>query len=196
MQEVITRLVDVPFARMFVLAGIVFLLVAVLGKVEGKIDPGNVGRLGSLVLGVVLMIVGVVMQYIEIRESALDRVAQQTRALSPASMAAPAAITAAKPSDTATAATGDKPTIKIVSGTYGRNCNAKPGNATASFAKACDEHAVCDFAVDATTMEDPAPNCSKDFAAEWKCGSGSTVYSATLPATAGKNEKLHLACAG
>jgi hypothetical protein len=196
MQEVITRLVDVPFARMFVLAGIVFLLVAVLGKVEGKIDPGNVGRLGSLLLGVVLMIVGVVMQYIEIRESALDRVAQQTRALPPASMAAPAAITAAKLSDTATAATGDKPTIKIVSGTYGRNCNAKPGNVTVPLAKACDEHTACDFAVEASAMEDPAPNCSKDFAAEWKCGSGSTVYSATLPATAGKNEKLHLACAG
>jgi hypothetical protein len=196
MQEVITRLVDVPFARMFVLAGIVFLLVAVLGKVEGKIDPGNVGRLGSLVLGVVLMIVGIVMQYIEIREAALDRVAQQTRALSTASMAAPAAITAAKQSDTAAAATtGDKPTIKIVSGTYGRSCNAKPGNATAPLAKACDDHTACDFAADATVMEDLAPNCSKDFAAEWKCGSGSTVYSATLPATAGKNEKLHLACA-
>lgn len=193
MQEVITRLVDVPFARMFVLAGIVFLLVAVLGKVEGKIDPGNVGRLGALVLGIALMIVGVVMQYIEIREAALDRVAQQTRTQSPASVAAPAAITAAKQSD---AAPGDKPTIKIVSGTYGRSCNAKPGNATVPLAKACDEHTSCDFAVDATAMEDTAPNCSKDFAAEWKCGSGSTVYSATLPATAGKNEKLHLACAG
>jgi hypothetical protein len=197
MQEVITRLVDVPFARMFVLAGIVFLLVAVLGKVEGKIDPGNVGRLGSLVLGVVLMIVGVVLQYIEIREAALDRVAQQTRAMSTASMAAPAAIMAAKQFDTAAAATtGDKPTIKIVSGTYGRSCNAKPGNATATLAKACDERTACDFAVESTSMEDSAPNCSKDFAAEWKCGSGSTVYSATLPATAGKNEKLHLACAG
>jgi hypothetical protein len=196
MQEVITRLVDVPFARMFVLAGIVFLLVAVLGKVEGKIDPGNVGRLGALVLGVALMIVGVVLQYIEIRGAAQERAAQQARTQSPASMPVPAAITAANQSDAAAAASGDKPTIRIVAGTYGRSCNAKPGNATTLLAKACDAQIACDFAVDAAAMEDPAPNCSKDFTAEWKCGSGSTVYSATLPATAGKNEKLHLACAG
>jgi hypothetical protein len=182
MQEVITRLVDVPFARMFVLSGIVFLLVAVLGKVEGKIDPGNVGRLGALLLGVALMVVGIAMQTIEMGPGTQERITQQSRSLFPAAKLADAA--------------ADKPSIKIASGTYGRSCNAKVGNATAPLAKTCDDHTACDFAVDALTMDDPAPNCSKDFAAEWKCGSGSTVYSATLPATAGKTEKLHLACAG
>ena len=63
MQDVLVKLADVPFARMFVLAGIIFLLVAVLGKVEGKIDPGQMGRIGASVLGVVLLIVGVLLQF-------------------------------------------------------------------------------------------------------------------------------------
>lgn len=191
MQEVITRLVDVPFARMFVLSGIIFLLVAVLGKVEGKIDPGNVGRLGALVLGVALMIVGVAMQYIEIHESAQERAAQLSHPQS--TVSASAVVPVAQQSNTATA---DKPIIKVVSGTYGHNCNAKAGNATAPLAKACDDHTACDFAAEALAMDEPVPSCGRDFSAEWKCGIGSTVYSATLPATAGKNEKLHLACAG
>ena len=41
MQDILMRLVDVPLARMFVLAAIIFLLVAVLGKIEGKIEPGE-----------------------------------------------------------------------------------------------------------------------------------------------------------
>lgn len=206
MQEVITRLVDVPFARMFVLAGIVFLMVAVLGKVEGKIDPSNVGRVGAAILGVVLLIIGVVMQYIEIREVALERAAQQSRTQSQNPTGAPASNMAAKPSGAPDApakqagapdvASADKPTIKVVSGTYGRNCNAKAGNATEQLAKACDGKPVCDYAVEPVELEDASATCAKDFAAEWKCGSSSAVYSAILPAGAGKNDKLHLACAG
>jgi hypothetical protein len=192
MQEVITRLVDVPFARMFVLSGIVFLLVAVLGKMEGKIDPGNVGRMGALVLGLALMIAGITMQYIEINQTSQERLSQLSRPQS--APAAPATIPVIQQSGAA--ATADKPTIKVISGTYGHNCNAKAGNATAPLAKACDDHTACDFAADALAMEELVPSCSRDFSAEWKCGIGGTVYSATLPATAGKNEKLHLVCAG
>jgi hypothetical protein len=85
--------------------------------------------------------------------------------------------------------------IKVLSGTYGRNCNAKAGNATAPLSKACDGHGSCDFNIDTTALEDPAPNCSKDFAAEWKCGSGNAVYSAALSSLSGKSDKLHLNCA-
>src|SRR5512135_2775666 len=63
MQDVILRLVDVPMVRMFVLAGLIFLMIAVLGKIEGKIEPGRIGRIGSAVLGVVLIIIGLAMQY-------------------------------------------------------------------------------------------------------------------------------------
>ncbi len=85
--------------------------------------------------------------------------------------------------------------IKVVSGTYGRNCNAKAGNATAPLSKACDGKSSCDFTIDTTALEDPAPNCSKDFAAEWKCGNGNAVYSAALSSLTGKNDKLRLSCA-
>jgi hypothetical protein len=53
MQDVILKLVDVPMVRMFVLAGIIFLMIAVLGKIEGKIEPGSIGRIGSAILGAV-----------------------------------------------------------------------------------------------------------------------------------------------
>src|SRR5512135_3866274 len=65
MQDVMLRLVDVPMVRMFVLSGILFLMIAVLGKIEGKIEPGRIGRLGAAILGAVLIVIGLVMQYSE-----------------------------------------------------------------------------------------------------------------------------------
>ncbi len=196
MQDVITRLVDVPFARMFVLAGIIFLLVAVLGKVEGKIDPGNMGRIGASVLGIVLLVVGVILQYIEIRDAGLERAAIQAhlQAITSPGQAAPADTAAAKQSSVSAATSA--PPLKIVSGTYGRSCNAKAGNATQSLSKACDGKSSCDYAPEPVDIEGAPAGCARDFAAEWKCGSSNAVYSATFPASAGKNEKLHLECAG
>ncbi len=55
--------------------------------------------------------------------------------------------------------------------------------------------AVATSSIDTAALEDPAPNCNKDFGAEWKCGNGSAVYSATLSSLTGKNDKLHLSCA-
>lgn len=199
MQSVISQLVGVPFARMFILSGIIFLLVAVLGKVEGKIDPGQMGRIGASVLGVVLLIVGVLLQFSE-RDTNMDRLAEQVQAhmqsqslISPAPVAAPEAAAPAQPAETGGAG---KPQLRIVAGTYGRTCNGKPGNATALLAKACDGKTACDYAAEPVDLGAGQENCAKDFVAEWKCGNGSTVYSATLPAGAGKGEKLHLECAG
>ncbi len=206
MQDVITKLVDVPFARMFVLAGIIFLLVAVLGKVEGKIDPGNMGRVGASILGVVLLLVGIILQYIEIRDLGLERAAIQAH-LQNQSAGNQTTTTQTTTTQTMTsgaadkqsgvqAASPDKPSLRIVSGTYGRSCNAKAGNATQSLTKACDGKASCDYAVEPVDLAGAPAGCAKDFAAEWKCGNGNAVYSATFPANAGKNEKLHLECAG
>ncbi|HAF43706.1 MAG TPA: hypothetical protein DCK83_01845, partial [Gallionellaceae bacterium] len=68
MKDVMLRLVDVPMVRMFVLAGILFLMIAVLGKIEGKIEPGRIGRIGAAILGAVLIVIGLVMQYGETPE--------------------------------------------------------------------------------------------------------------------------------
>ncbi len=186
MQDVILRLVDVPMVRMFVLAGLIFLMIAVLGKIEGKIEPGRIGRIGSAVLGVVLILIGLAMQYTD-NHDVYTKLPPNVVAALP-----PQALVSAAPASAASATA----TIKVVSGTYGRNCNAKAGNATTPLAKACDGHASCDFIIDVATLEDPAPNCSKDFAAEWKCGEGNAIYSAALSALSGKDDRLHLSCGG
>lgn len=189
MQDVILKLVDVPMVRMFVLAGIFFLLIAVLGKIEGKIEPGSIGRIGAAILGVVLVVIGISMQYGETHD-VYAKLPQNMIASLP-----PQNVVAVSPVSATAAATAAATTIKVVSGTFGRNCNAKTGNATAPLSKSCDGHSSCDFTIDTTALEDPAPGCSKDFAAEWKCGDNNAVYSAALSSLTGKNDKLRLSCA-
>lgn len=186
MKDVMLGLVDVPIVRMFVLAGLIFLMVAVLGKIEGKIEPGRLGRIGAAILGVVLIMIGLAMQYTE---------NQNVYAKLPPNLVAslPSTLVAAAPVSAVPAVPAIP--IKVVSGTYGRNCNAKAGNASALLAKVCDGQGSCDFPIDPAALEDPAPGCSKDFAAEWKCGDGNAVYSAALSALSGKNDKLRLNCA-
>jgi len=190
MQNVILRLVDVPMVRMFILAGILFLFVAVMGKIEGKIEPGSIGRIGAAILGVILIVIGITMQYSENHDIYAKLPPNVVASLPPQNIVAvsPASISASAPPAAEAVA------IKVASGTYGRNCNAKPGNATAQIAKACDGQSSCDFTIDTTQLEDPSPNCSKDFAAEWKCGNNNAVYSAALSSLTGKNDKLRLSC--
>lgn len=186
MKDVMLGLVDVPIVRMFVLAGILFLMIAVLGKVEGKIEPGRLGRIGAVVVGIILILIGMVMQYTENQ----GMYARLNPSLVAALPVAPLAVVPAT-----TSAPAPVVPIKVVAGHYGRNCNGKPGNATAALAKSCDGQAQCDFLIDPATLDDPSPTCSKDFAAEWKCGDGNAVYSAALSALSGKGDKLRLSCA-
>ena len=182
MNDVILKLVDVPLVRMFVLAGIIFLMIAVLGKIEGKIEPGRLGRIGAAILGAIFILIGIVMQYSETHD-VLARLSPDMLAPLPAqNMATPASPVA------------NTETIKVVAGTYGKNCNGKAGNATALLSKSCDGRASCDFVIDTTALEDPAPSCSKDFSAEWKCGNGNVVFSAALSSLSGKSDKLRLNC--
>lgn len=187
MQDVILRLVDVPMVRMFVLSGIIFLMIAVLGKIEGKIEPGRIGRIGAAILGAVLIVIGLAMQFGETHDMYAKLPPNVLASLPPSNVVA---VAPASP-----VANTEITLIKVVSGTYGRNCNAKAGNATAPLSTACDGKSSCDFTIDTTALEDPAPNCSKDFAAEWKCGNGNAVYSAALSSLTGKNDKLRLGCA-
>lgn len=201
MQDILVRLVDVPIARMFVLAAIIFLLVAVLGRIEGKIEPGKIGRIGATVVGMLLMGSGLAMHFI-------DAEALRNKLNGPsASVALPSSDKSpidngwvrqamASPSETSSTAlsnqTGHSSTIKVVAGTYGRNCGAKTGNATSQLVRHCDGQAVCEFAVEPLVLEDAAPECAKDFIAEWKCGAAGTLYAASLPV--GEASRLHLSC--
>jgi hypothetical protein len=61
MEEIITAIFTSPLANLFVVAGLVFLGVAVIGDISGKIQPGKTGRIFSGLLGMVLMGMGLMM---------------------------------------------------------------------------------------------------------------------------------------
>lgn len=219
MQDILMRLVDVPLARMFVLAAIIFLLVAVLGKIEGKIEPGKIGRIGATVVGILLMGSGLAMHFID-AEDLRDKlrgglnpplfaparlagdvsaggIARDFPAGSALVLQAVASPGGAGSADKAVAsgkAENVRSAIKVVAGTYGRNCGVKPGNATTQMARACDGQAVCQYKIDTATLEDATPACAKDFTAEWKCGTAANVYAVTMPPGAMPGEPLRLAC--
>lgn len=196
MQDVMVKLVDLPLARMFVLAGVVFLLVAVMGRIEGKIDPGHAGRVGASIIGVLLMAVGLAMYFLDgdAMRDALREGAARTLAPQASAIAAAKAARAARAPDPAPSAAPSGLPIKVVTATYGKSCGAPAGNATAALAHACDGRGACSVALDAAPAEGATPGCEKDYAAEWKCGSGAGVFSATIPAGAGHGASLTLAC--
>jgi hypothetical protein len=78
--------------------------------------------------------------------------------------------------------------IHVVDATYGLACKdfaspsgrpnqVKIGNVTAALTRSCDNaKASCLFAVDAVQLGDPADGCSKDFVANWRCGSDQRMH--------------------
>jgi hypothetical protein len=58
MDEIVKGIFTAPLATVFVIAGIIFLLVAVIGNISGKIEPDAKGRVTSGILGLVFVIVG------------------------------------------------------------------------------------------------------------------------------------------
>ena len=208
MQDILLRLVDVPLARMFVLASILFLLLAVLGKIEGKIEPGKIGRIGATLVGVILLGAGLAMHFNDsdalrdkLRESVGVPPAAPTRAgnVPDGTMVRLAMAGQGGAASTDKVGAGEKTeniksTIKVVTGSYGNNCGAKSGNATAQVARACDGQSLCEYKIDPATLEDSAPGCAKNFTAEWKCGTAATVYSVSVPPGGVPGENLRLAC--
>ncbi len=59
MTELVTHLIDAPVANIFIVAGLAFLAVAVLGRVSATIDPGKGGRIAAGLLGAVLTVYGI-----------------------------------------------------------------------------------------------------------------------------------------
>ena len=64
MGETIGAVFSAPLANILVIAGIVFLLIAVLGAVAGKIDPGKWGRIAAGSTGLVLLVAGLSMHLV------------------------------------------------------------------------------------------------------------------------------------
>ncbi|MGH8747115.1 MAG: hypothetical protein ACREUK_11570 [Burkholderiales bacterium] len=194
MQDMMAKLVDLPLARMFVLTGIVFLLVAVLGRIDGKIEPGNVGRAGASVIGVLLMAMGLAMYFLDgdaLRDEATRSFAPHANPFAAKlvsrelALGAPAGVTQVAP---------PRLPITVLAGTYGRNCGAASGNVTPALAHSCDGRSACDISIDSSFTNGPVSGCEGDYVVEWKCGSGPGVYTATVPAGAARGASVTLAC--
>lgn len=87
--------------------------------------------------------------------------------------------------------------VDVVEATYGSSCRSEfeitPGNVTGNVAGVCNGKGRCDFAVDVDFLGDPANGCAKDFAVSWRCGPGSQIRAAVLPAEA-NGRTLSLSC--
>lgn len=63
MNEIVKGIFNAPLATIFVIAGIIFLLVAVIGNISGKIEPGAKGRVISGVVGLAFIVLGLSMHF-------------------------------------------------------------------------------------------------------------------------------------
>ena len=176
MQELIARMVDVPLARMFILAAILFLLAGRVGADRGKKSNPETPA-------------GSAPPFSASFSCSWDWRCILTKPMHCGTRCAKAW---AKPSpclrifrpiirqwrgeschgDTGQrdgdgqAGTGEKTdniksSIKVVSGTYGKSCGAKAGNATDRVARACDGQISCEYRIDPATLENAAPDCAR-----------------------------------
>ncbi len=90
-------------------------------------------------------------------------------------------------------------TINIVDGIYGASCvKIEKSNARESLRRNCNGRASCDYVVNVAIIGDPAPGCSKDFKAEWRCSAQGEVRTLILPPEAGLKSvaRLYVSAAG
>ena len=72
-------------------------------------------------------------------------------------------------------------TMEIVSATYGENCGAARGSATAHMAGVCNETDRCEYQVNYQVLRDPQKACAKEFEAEYRCSRGGVRHRVFLP---------------
>jgi uncharacterized protein YecT (DUF1311 family) len=75
MGELVKGVFTAPIATLFIIGGMLFLLVAVLGNISGKIEPGLKARIISGVFGLAFILVGV---SIHVMQSGLNPLASST----------------------------------------------------------------------------------------------------------------------
>jgi peptidoglycan/LPS O-acetylase OafA/YrhL len=86
-------------------------------------------------------------------------------------------------------------TIRVVDGRYGASCVQVKSNALDSLRRNCDGRLSCNYVVNVSILGDPAPGCSKDFRAEWRCSKDGDIRRLTVPPEAGFRSVAHLSCA-
>ncbi len=84
--------------------------------------------------------------------------------------------------------------IKVIAATYGGNCGAPYGNVTNHLAEICDGKGICDYVIDFRVIGDQAPNCAKDYVAEWQCGRDPERFVISVSPEAGSGTRIELRC--
>ncbi len=84
------------------------------------------------------------------------------------------------------------PAVRVLSATYGKNCNRAEGNATRIVAEAC-KGARGQCLYQANQLGDPAPGCAKQLDVQYACGVDPTVKTASIPGEAA-GKTVTLAC--
>jgi len=62
MSDIAKSIFGAPVSTLLILAGIIFLLIGVVGNISGKIEPGPKGRFISGVIGFICMVIGIWLQ--------------------------------------------------------------------------------------------------------------------------------------
>jgi hypothetical protein len=65
MDALVNSVFTAPLATLFIISGILFLLIAVLGNISGKIEPGEKARIVSGVVGLVFISLGLTMHFLQ-----------------------------------------------------------------------------------------------------------------------------------
>jgi len=61
--DVLKSVIGAPIGSILVIAGIAFLAIAVVGNISGKLEPGRAGRIGAAIGGVILLSLGLILQW-------------------------------------------------------------------------------------------------------------------------------------
>jgi peptidoglycan/LPS O-acetylase OafA/YrhL len=84
--------------------------------------------------------------------------------------------------------------LDVLSATYGANCGARRGNATAEVAQTCNGKNECQYVVDVRKLGDPATGCAKNFVVEYECAPYHAHLAKVLPGEAGLGSTMNLLC--
>ena len=100
MDELIKAVLAAPIANLFIVGGLVFLGIAVVGQISGKIEPGKTGRIASGVLGAILLVVGLVIHLRSTPAPSPAPVAIEATPVQPTNTPAPPEATPVQPANT------------------------------------------------------------------------------------------------
>jgi hypothetical protein len=65
MEAIVKSVFTAPLATLFIVAGMLFLLIAVIGNISGKIEPGERARMASGVIGLIFLCLGLTMHFLQ-----------------------------------------------------------------------------------------------------------------------------------